>query len=146
MVCNVKDKFVDFFANIAEETAKLSYAKRLQVGAILVKDGRIQSIGYNGTPSGSDNKCENEDGRTTDDVIHAEENAILKMAKSNDSSDGSVLFVTHSPCIHCARLIYLAGISKVYYINDYRSNDGLDFLKKVKLDYTKVERSKLNEH
>jgi dCMP deaminase len=146
MVYNVKDKFVDFFANIAEETAKLSYAKRLQVGAILVKDGRIQSIGYNGTPSGSDNKCENEDGRTTDDVIHAEENAILKMAKSNDSSDGSVLFVTHSPCIHCARLIYLAGISKVYYINDYRSNDGLDFLKKVKLDYTKVERSKLNEH
>jgi dCMP deaminase len=146
MVCNVKDKFVDFFANIAEETAKLSYAKRLQVGAILVKDGRIQSIGYNGTPSGSDNKCENEDGRTTDNVIHAEENAILKMAKSNDSSDGSVLFVTHSPCIHCARLIYLAGISKVYYINDYRSNDGLDFLKKVKLDYTKVERSKLNEH
>jgi dCMP deaminase len=68
------------------------------------------------------------------------------MAKSNDSSDGSVLFVTHSPCIHCARLIYLAGISKVYYINDYRSNDGLDFLRKVKLDYTKVERSKLNEH
>ena len=142
----MKNKFVKFFANIAEETAKLSYAKRLQVGAILVKDGRIQSIGYNGTPSGFDNKCENENGKTTDDVIHAEENAILKMAKSNDSSDGSVLFVTHSPCIHCARLIYLAGISKVYYINDYRSNDGLDFLQKVKLNYTKVERSELNEH
>ena len=142
----MKNKFVKFFANIAEETAKLSYAKRLQVGAILVKDGRIQSIGYNGTPSGFDNKCENDEGKTTDDVIHAEENAILKMAKSNDSSVGSVLFVTHSPCIHCARLIYLAGISKVYYINDYRSNDGLDFLQKVKLDYTKVERSELNEH
>lgn len=142
----MKNKFVKFFANIAEETAKLSYAKRLQVGAILVKDGRIQSIGYNGTPSGFDNKCENNEGKTTDDVIHAEENAILKMAKSNDSSVGSVLFVTHSPCIHCARLIYLAGISKVYYINDYRSNDGLDFLQKVKLDYTKVERSELNEH
>ena len=142
----MKNKFVKFFANIAEETAKLSYAKRLQVGAILVKDGRIQSIGYNGTPSGFDNKCENDEGKTTDDVIHAEENAILKMAKSNDTSVGSVLFVTHSPCIHCARLIYLAGISKVYYINDYRSNDGLDFLQKVKLDYTKVERSELNEH
>ena len=137
----MKSKFVDYFVSIAESTAKLSYAKRLQVGAILVKDGRIQSIGYNGAVAGFDNSAEDETGKTKNTVIHAEENCILKMAKSNDSSEGSEMFVTHAPCIHCARLIFLSGVTMVYYIHDYGSSEGLDFLRETNVDYKKIERT-----
>jgi dCMP deaminase len=109
------------------------------VGAIIVKDDRIISLGINGTPSGWDNTCEDviehyEDGgmltKTKPEVMHAEENAICKLAKSTESGEGSVMFCTHAPCIACAKLIYGAGITKVFYRNIYRCTDGIDFLEK----------------
>ncbi len=123
--------------DVADRFAKLSSAKRLQVGAIVVKDDRIISIGYNGMPAGWTNECEEvveylEDGGTTtktkDEVILAEANAIAKLAKSSESGDGSTMFLTHAPCIHCAKQVYTAGIKKVYYRNSYRDTIGIDFL------------------
>ena len=130
----------------AERFAELSSAKRLQVGAVIVKDNRIISIGYNGMPSGWTNECENyiqnsDDTVTTvtkDEVIHAEANAISKLARSNDSGLGSDMFISHAPCVHCAKLIYGAGISKVYYRNSYRDTDGIDFLTKCNIEVEKV--------
>ena len=123
----------------AERFAQLSTAKRLNVGSVVVKDSRIISIGYNGTPSGWDNVCEevveqHEDGgqitKTKDEVIHAEANSISKLARSGESGLGSTMFVTHAPCIHCAKLIYGAGVEKVYYRHTYRETTGIDFLSK----------------
>ena len=116
----MKQKWIDAFMDTAERFAQLSSAKRQQVGAVVVKDNRIISIGYNGMPSGWTNECEEmihgEDdtvySRTKDEVIHAEANAIIKLAKSGDRGDGADLFCTHAPCIHCAKLIYGAGIKK----------------------------------
>jgi len=122
---------------VAKTFANLSTAKRLQVGAIVVKDDRIVSIGYNGMPSGWDNCCEHE-GKTKPEVLHAESNAIAKLAKSNESGDSATLFCTHSPCIDCAKLIYQSGISTVYYKDNYRSNDGIEFLEKSNIKVTKV--------
>ncbi len=125
--------------DVAERFAKLSSAKRLQVGAIIVKDDRIISIGYNGMPAGWTNECEEvveylEDGgiitKTKDEVIHAEANAIAKLAKSSESGDNSTMFLTHAPCIHCAKQVYTAGIKNVYYRNSYRDTIGIDFLNK----------------
>jgi len=115
----MKQKWIDAYMDTAERFAQLSSAKRLKVGAVVVKDHRIISIGYNGTPSGWDNACENvvqlsDDTVTTktkDEVIHAEANAILKLAKSNEGGDGAVLFCTHAPCVECAKLIYGSGIN-----------------------------------
>ena len=115
---------------IAETVSKMSYAKRLQVGAIVVKDNRIISIGYNGTPSGWDNNCEDENNKTKPEVIHAEANSIMKLASSNESGKGSVMFLTHAPCIDCAKLIYGSGIVQVYYKHKYRDQSGVEFLKK----------------
>ena len=115
---------------IAETVSKMSYAKRLQVGAIVVKDNRIISIGYNGTPSGWDNNCEDENNKTKPEVIHAEANSIMKLASSNESGKGSVMFLTHAPCIDCAKLIYGSGITQVYYKHKYRDQSGVEFLKK----------------
>ena len=115
---------------IAETVSKMSYAKRLQVGAIVVKDNRIISIGYNGTPAGWDNNCEDEDNKTKPEVIHAEANAILKLASSNESGKDSVMFLTHAPCMNCAKLIYSAGITHVHYKNEYRDQSGVEFLKR----------------
>ncbi len=119
--------------DVAERFAQLSSAKRLQVGAIVVKDDRIISIGYNGMPTGWDNCCEDSDNKSKAEVLHAESNAIAKLAKSSESGLGATLFVTHSPCIECAKLIYQGGISTVYYKNNYRSNDGINFLTKSKV-------------
>ena len=138
----MKQKWIDAYMNTAERFAQLSSAKRLKVGAVVVKDHRIISIGYNGTPSGWDNACENvvqlsDDTVTTktkDEVIHAEANAILKLAKSNEGGDGAVLFCTHAPCVECAKLIYGSGINKVYYRNQYRDSSGLDFLNKCAVE------------
>lgn len=123
--------------------ADLSHARRLHVGAIVVKDDRIISIGYNGMPAGWDNDCEdivelNEDGghvyKTKPEVLHAESNAISKLARSGESGLDSTLFVTHSPCLDCAKLIYQSGIRTVYFGSAYRSSDGIDFLKKSGVD------------
>lgn len=125
-------KFIKYFATIAEETAKLSSAVKLKVGCVIVKDNRILSIGYNGTPAGWDNACE-VDGKTKPEVIHAERNALDKVAKSTESTDGAVLFVTHTPCIECAKSIFNTGISQVYYINEYNASvgSGEEFLLKA---------------
>jgi len=115
--------------DVAERFAQLSHARRLQVGAIVVKDDRIISIGYNGMPSGWDNECEDENNKTKPQVLHAESNAITKLAKSHESGDKSTMFCTHSPCIECAKLIFQTGINTLYYRSDYRSTEGIDFLK-----------------
>ena len=133
----MKKKFIKTYMDVAESFAKLSSAVRLQVGAIVVKDDRIISIGYNGMPSGWDNCCE-DDNKTKAEVLHAETNAIAKLAKSSESGLGATMFVTHAPCIDCAKLIYQSGIATVYYKNDYRSTQGLDFLSKSNVEVIKI--------
>ena len=144
----MKQKWIDAFMDTAYRFAELSSAKRLQVGAVVVKDNRIISIGYNGMPSGWTNECEevvevHEDGgvitKTKDEVIHAEANAISKLAKSGDSGDKADLFCTHAPCVHCAKIIYGAGIKKVFYRNSYRDELGLEFLQKCGIDIEKTD-------
>ena len=133
----MKPKFLSAFMDVARRFAQLSSAKRLQVGAIIVKDDRIISIGYNGMPSGWDNNCENHIGfdkgqpvlKTRPEVLHAETNAIAKLAKSSESGQDSDMFITHAPCMDCAKLIYQSGIRRVIYGEAYRNADGLDFLK-----------------
>jgi len=142
----VKQKWIDAFMDTAERFAQLSSAVRLQVGAVVVKDNRIISIGYNGMPSGWTNQCEeivqlSDDTlelKTKDEVIHAEANAILKLARDGESGNGSSLFCTHAPCIHCAKLIHGAGISKVYYRDTYRDSIGLEFLEKCNIEIERV--------
>lgn len=133
----IKRKFVEAYMDTAKRFAELSHCNRLKVGAIIVKDDRIISIGYNGMPSGWDNCCE-EDGHTKAEVLHAEANAITKLAKSTESGDGATLFITHSPCIDCAKLIVQSGIADVYYDQKYRSDDGLVFLTKSGVRLCKV--------
>ena len=160
----MKTKYIQSYMETAEIFAEQSSAKRLHVGAVIVKDDRIISIGYNGMPSGWDNDCEDRvwdsgaggwlspeeiesqypyegwhEGaqrnvryglKTKPEVLHAETNAIAKLAKSTESGDGAVLFVTHSPCLDCAKLIYQSGIRSVFYRNSYRDTKGTDFLEK----------------
>jgi dCMP deaminase len=144
----MKQKFIDTHMKVAEVYAGLSSAKRLHVGCVVVKDNTIIGIGYNGMPSGWDNECEVRDyfspGRfkctdgdgatyilkTKPEVLHAETNALAKIARSTNSSEGATLFVTHAPCLDCAKLIYQSGIDSVYYRNSYRNDDGINFLKK----------------
>ena len=129
----MKTKFIQAFMDCAVRFSQLSTAKRLQVGAIIVKDDRIISIGYNGMPAGWTNECEHETENgiiTKDEVIHAEANAIAKLAKSSESGQDALMFCTHAPCIHCAKMIYTSGITKVYYKQQYKTDDGLEFLKK----------------
>jgi len=142
----MKQKWIDAFMDTADRFSQLSSAKRLQVGAVVVKDNRIISIGYNGMPSGWTNECEDtiqlsDDTVTTktkDEVIHAEANAIIKLARDGESGNGATLFCTHAPCVSCAKLIYGAGINKIYYRNSYRDNNGIDFLHKCNIDVEKV--------
>ena len=128
----MKEKFKRAYMQTAQTFAELSSAQRLHVGAIVVKDDRIISIGYNGMPSGWSNVCEDvaEDGslKTKPEVLHAETNAIAKLAKSTESGEGADIFITHAPCIECAKLIYQAGIKNVYYHSNYRNDDGIKFL------------------
>jgi dCMP deaminase len=137
----MKQKFIDAYMKTAEVFAELSSARRLHVGAIVVKDDRIISIGYNGMPSGWNNNCEDEiqqvDAqdflritlKTKPEVLHAETNAIAKLAKSTESGDGATMFVTHAPCMDCAKLVYQSGITSLYYRNSYRDESGLNFLR-----------------
>ena len=113
---------------MAEEWAKLSHCKRRQVGALIVKDKMIISDGYNGTPTGFENPCEDDEGYTKWYVLHAEANAIMKVAASTQSSIGATLYVTLSPCTECSKLIFQSGIKRVVYINESKDRSGLDFL------------------
>ncbi len=165
----MKQKFIDAHMATAEVYAKLSSARRLQVGCVVVKDNTIIGIGYNGMPSGWTNDCEykhymdrgaggwlnpdeieerwqylEEDGnrytlKTKPEVLHAETNAIAKLAKSTESGNGATLFVTHSPCLDCAKLIYQTGINSVFYRNSYRSDEGIKFLEKSGITVEKLD-------
>ena len=138
----MKKKYIDAHMKAAEVYSQLSSAKRLQVGCVVVKDNTIIGIGYNGMPSGWTNECEIELGngetKTKPEVLHAETNCISKIARSTNSSDGAALFVTHAPCLDCAKIIHQAGINSVYYRNTYRSTDGVDFLVKCDIHVEKV--------
>jgi len=143
----LKDKFQKAHMAAAEVYAELSSARRLHVGCVIVKNDTIIGIGYNGMPSGWDNNCETEtyiddfhiEMTTKPEVIHAEANALAKVTKSTNSSEGARLFVTHAPCLDCAKQIYQAGISHVYYRNNYKSEVGLDFLSKCQVHIKKVD-------
>jgi dCMP deaminase len=115
-----------------------SYCIRRKVGALIVKDRMIISDGYNGTPSGFENECEDDDDHTKPYVLHAEANAITKVAKSNNSSEGSTLYITASPCLECAKLIIQAGIIRVVYSDDYRISDGIELLRKANIEVVQI--------
>lgn len=144
----MKTKFLHAYMQTAKTFAALSHARRLHVGAIVVKDDRIISIGYNGMPSGWDNNCEYEhysldnpndfELKTKPEVLHAERNALDKLAKGNEGGLGSVMFITHAPCLECAKSIYGAGISAVYYGEDYRDDAGVAFLDKCGVKVQKL--------
>ena len=169
----MKEKFINLYMDWADRTAQLSYAKRLQVGAVIVKDDSVISYGYNGMPAGWDNNCEDkvwdsgaggwldpeeflakypyeahsdEDDsfigryglKTKPEVLHAESNAIAKLARSSQSGSNASVFITHAPCLDCAKLIYQSGISSVYYRNSYRDMAGVEFLEKSGITVTKV--------
>ena len=130
-----KQLLLDYrYLRMARIWAENSYCKRRQVGALVVKDKMIISDGYNGTPSGFENVCEDENNVTKPYVLHAEANAITKMARSGNNSDGSTLYVTASPCIECAKLIIQAGIKRVVYGEKYRLSDGIDLLKRANIE------------
>ncbi|WP_314715530.1 dCMP deaminase family protein [Segatella salivae] len=130
------------YLRMARIWAENSYCLRRQVGALVVKDKMIISDGYNGTPSGFDNVCEDNEGVTYPYVLHAEANAITKLARSNNNSDGSTLYVTASPCIECAKLIIQAGIKRVVYAEKYRLEDGIDLLRRAGTEVIYMEQKK----
>jgi len=135
----MKNELINSYMECAEVFSKLSSAKRLKVGSIIVKDNRIISIGYNGTPAGwESNVCEDENNKTLPEVIHAEMNCINKLAKSTESGENSTMFITHSPCMECSKSIYGAGIKSVYYKHDYRDFSGIHFLQKCKINVYKI--------
>jgi dCMP deaminase len=150
----MKTKLKEAYMKTAETFAELSHARRLHVGAIVVKDDRIISIGYNGMPAGWDNNCEDElvelysgyEGaihrtvlKTKPEVLHAETNAIAKLAKSNESGMGATMFITHAPCLDCAKLIYQSGIGSVLYRDAYRDTSGITFLEKSGITVEQLE-------
>ena len=127
------------YLKMAAIWAQNSYCKRRQVGAILVKEKMIISDGYNGTPSGFENVCEDENNNTKPYVLHAEANAITKVAKSNNSSEGATMYVTSSPCVECAKLIIQAGIKRVVFTANYRLEDGIELLKRANIEVVQVD-------
>ena len=133
------NKFDERYLEMAAVWAKNSYCKRRQVGALLVKGRMIISDGYNGTPAGFENVCEDENGVTKPYVLHAEANAITKVAQSGNSSQGATLYVTASPCMECSKLIIQSGIKRVVYSDEYRLTDGIDLLRKAGVEVEKVE-------
>ncbi len=130
---NKQEQFDRRYLEMATIWAKNSYCIRRQVGARIVKCRMIISDGYNGTPSGFENICEDEEGKTKAYVLHAEANAITKVAKSNNSSEGSTLYITASPCVECAKLIIQAGIKRVVYLDQYHNTDGLAILERANI-------------
>ncbi len=134
-----QDKYDLAYLKMAQEWAKLSYCKRRQVGALIVKDRMIISDGYNGTPSGFENFCEDEEGYTKWYVLHAEANAVLKVAGSTHSAKGGTLYLTLSPCKDCSKLIHQAGIKRLVFIEKYKDESGLNFLKKAGVEINQFE-------
>ena len=155
----MKQKFIDLYMAWAERSAQLSHARRLQVGAIIVKDDSVISYGYNGMPAGWDNNCEDEvreegeyaldmggplhkmtmiELKTKPEVLHAESNAIAKLAKSTNSGMGATMFITHAPCMECAKLIYQSGIGHVLYRSAYRDTSGIAFLEKSGVEVEQI--------
>lgn len=140
-----KQKILDYrYLKMASIWAENSYCTRRKVGALIVKDKMIISDGYNGTPSGFENICEDSNGVTKPYVLHAEANAITKIARSGNNSDGATLYVTAAPCIECAKLIIQAGINRVIYSEPYRLSDGIDLLKRagINVEYIDIKTSK----
>ena len=137
------NKYDVAYLKMALEWAKLSYCKRKQVGALIVKDRTIISDGYNGTPSGFENCCEDENNKTKWYVLHAEANAILKISRSTQSCEGATLYLTLSPCKECSKLIFQSGIKRVVYIQDYPDNEGLVFLKDAGVEILKISKEEL---
>ena len=142
----MKEKFVKLYMDIAKRVSELSHVRRLHVGAVIVKDDTVISYGYNGMPAGWDNNCEDiiVDGissqlKTKPEVLHSESNAIAKLAKSSNSGLGADMFITHSPCLDCAKLIYQSGIRHVYFGQHYRNDAGLTFLKQSGVTITHVK-------
>jgi len=146
----MKQKFVDYYMKVAELTSTLSYAKRLQVGSVIVKGNKILATGYNGMPSGWDNTCETTEIVELDEkfikqlvtkqeVLHAEMNALMKVSQSTESSAEAIMFCTHAPCINCAKLIYQSGINSLYYRDTYRDSAGIKFLESSGVNVTKYE-------
>lgn len=133
------NKFDEKYLRMAKIWSTNSYCKRRQVGALLVKDNMIISDGYNGTPSGFENVCEDENGVTKPYVLHAEANAITKIARSGNSANGATLYVTASPCLECSKLIIQSGIKRVVYCDDYRLEDGINLLKRAGIEVEKIE-------
>lgn len=133
------NRFDRSYLEMARIWAANSYCKRRQVGALLVKDKMIISDGYNGTPSGFENVCEDENNKTKPYVLHAEANAITKVAKSGNSSAGATLYVTAAPCIECAKLIIQSGIKRVVYTDEYRLDDGINLLRRAGIEVEKVD-------
>lgn len=129
----MKKRYAEAHMKVAHIYGQLSYCKRKQVGCVVVKDDRIISIGYNGTPKGWDNTCEDDDNQTKPEVSHAEENAITKLAKSNESGEGASVFITLAPCLPCAKLLAGIGVKEVYYGDTYRGTEGIEYLKKNKI-------------
>lgn len=127
------------YLKMADIWSQNSYCKRRQVGALIVKDKMIISDGYNGTPSGFENICEDDDNITKPYVLHAEANAITKVAKSGNSSDGATLYVTSSPCLECSKLIIQAGIKRVVFTESYRLEDGINLLKRADIEVKQVD-------
>lgn len=135
------NKFDGKYLRMAKIWASNSYCKRRQVGALLVKDNMIISDGYNGTPSGFENVCEDENGVTKPYVLHAEANAITKIARSGNSAEGATLYVTASPCVECSKLIIQSGIKRVVYSEEYRLDDGVRLLKRAGVEVEKLEEA-----
>ena len=134
-------KFDKSYLEMAAVWARNSYCKRRQVGAILVKGNMIISDGFNGTPSGFENICEDDNDETKPYVLHAEANAITKVARSNNSSEGSTLYITSSPCVECAKLIIQAGIKRVVFSDNYRISDGIELLKRANIEVVQINIS-----
>jgi dCMP deaminase len=142
----LKQKYIDLYMDWARRAAELSHARRLHVGAVVVKDDTVISYGYNGMPAGWDNNCEDEiyqqDGtvgtKTKPEVLHAESNAIAKLARGLNSGLGADIFITHAPCLECAKLIYQSGIRRVYFGENYRDSAGTEFLQKSGIEVNKL--------
>ena len=134
------NKFDKSYMDMASVWARNSYCKRLQVGALIVRDRMIISDGYNGTPAGFENICEDENGVTKPYVLHAEANAITKVAKSGNSSEGATLYVTASPCLECSKLIIQSGIRRVVFRDSYRLTDGIDLLRRAGIEVEQLEK------
>lgn len=134
-----QDRYDRAYLRLAKEWAKLSHCKRKQVGAIIVKDATIIADGYNGTPTGFENDCEDDEGNTKWYVLHAEANAILKVARSSNKVNGATLYLTNSPCKDCSKLVLQAGIKRLVYIDQYKDVSGLEFLKKAGLEIRQMQ-------